>query len=198
MTLLPNGSPGTAQRGSIRAILRGMSLIARGRAEGMNCFGDSPRAILGSLIPGFGLMAGAAVEAFTQGDSGRALGGLLAPSVALLAPSVLSHELARYWGREAFWGRYIVAFNWCQWLLPIVAMILITTLTFLQASGVTGRGGMKLLIVGLAGYALWLNWFVARHGLALSAGRAGWFVAGVNLGTMALVVIPSLFGGTHK
>ncbi len=184
-----------APRGTMPAIVRGMFLLARGRAEGLNCFGDSPRAIIGSLIPGLGLVIGAMAEGWSEGLGFGAIGEMLAPICGLLAPAVLSHELARWWGREAFWGRYIVAFNWCQWLIPVVAMALITGLALLHLTGLAGANGVKLLIVCLAGYALWLNWFVARHGLALTPGRAIGFVLGVNLGTMLLVFVPALLAG---
>ena len=60
----------------------------------------------------------------------------------LLAPSVMSYELARLWGRDAFWNRYIVAFNWCQWLLPVIAFVLIVAL-------VSGAGRRHRRTVGL-------------------------------------------------
>jgi hypothetical protein len=102
-----------------------MVLIARGRAEGLNCFGDSPKAFLISLTPGLGFIVGGLVEGLSDGEGTRLATGVLVPLCALLAPAVLSHELARFWGRDAFWGRYIVVFNWCQWLLPVIASVLL-------------------------------------------------------------------------
>jgi hypothetical protein len=178
-------------RGSMPAIPRGMLLIARGRPEGLNCFRDTPRAFLYSLTPGLGILAGAAAQALAEGAGMRALAEIPGTLCVLLAPSVLSYELARLWGREAFWYRYIVAFNWCQWLLPAIGLLLVIGLTLARLAGLVGAGGIRVLIVGLAIYALWLNWFLARHGLALSAGRAVWLVIGVNLGTLAIVFVAS-------
>ena len=177
------------------AILRGMGLIARGRAEGLNCFGDSPRAFLGSLLPGLGFMAGAVIEGIADGEGAAALAGLLVPLCALLGPPVLSYELARLWGREAFWHRYIVAYNWSRWLLLVLLMTVLVGLTMGRMGGFLGQGGFRLGITVLAGYALWLNWFVARHGLALTGGRAALLVAGVNTGTLLLIFLPSLLAG---
>jgi hypothetical protein len=182
----------TLRRGSMPAVLRGMGLIARGRAEGLNCFGDSPKALLASLVPGFGFMMGAAIDGLANGQGASALGDMLGPLCALLAPPVLSYELARYWGRDAFWGRYIVAFNWCQWLLPLIGLLFVACLTAANLAGVAGQGGIEILVFGLACYALWMNWFIARHGLALSGGRAALFVGAVNLGTMVLAFGPVL------
>lgn len=173
-------------------VLRGMLLLARGRAEGLNCFRDTPRAFLGSLTPGLGFLAGAVVEGLLDGLGPRAFGEALAPLCALLAPPVLSYEIARLFGREAFWGRYIVAFNWCQWLLPVLGMVLLTALTLARQSGLSGGSGLKLAMAGFAGYALWLNWFIARNGLALTPLRAGVLVFAVNAGTVLLAFGPSM------
>jgi hypothetical protein len=47
-----------------------------------------------------------------------------------------------------------------------------------------------LFAICLGGYALWLHWFLARHGLALSGRRAALLVLGVNLGTALMVFGP--------
>jgi hypothetical protein len=39
---------------------------------------------------------------------------------------------------------------------------------------------------------MWLNWFIARHGLALTGWRAAGLVAAVNLGTIAIVFGPAI------
>jgi hypothetical protein len=181
----------TAPRRTMPPILQGVGLIARGRAEGLNCFRDSPLAYLGSLAPGLGLTIAAFVEGLSEGAGATALNEIPGTLCVLLAPSVLSYELARLWGREAFWHRYIVAFNWCQWLLPVIGFLLLVGLILLRAAGVNGQGGLRVLVVCLAGYALWLNWFLARHGLALSPWRAAGLVAAVNLGTIAIVFGPA-------
>jgi hypothetical protein len=43
---------------------------------------------------------------------------------------------------------------------------------------------------------LWLNWFLARHGLALTAWRAAGMVAAVNLGTVVLVLVPTMLASS--
>jgi hypothetical protein len=185
-------------RRTLPTILRGMGLIARGRAEGLNCFRDTPQAFLFSLAPGVGLLLGALIEGFAQGTASTAADEIPGTLCVLLAPSVLSYELARLYGREAFWNRYIVAFNWCQWLLPMIAFVLIALLAVAQAAGVGGPNGIRVLLVCLAGYAVWLNWFLARHGLALSVWRAVGLVAAVNLGTIAIVFGPTLLAASFQ
>lgn len=169
-----------------------MALLARGRAEGLNCFGDSVKAFLGSLIPGLGFMAGAVIEGLAEGRGAASFTDVLSPFCALLAPPVIAYDMARLWGREAFWYRYAVIFNWTRWLLIVLLLVMFMVLSLGGASGLIGRGGVRLVVIGLAVYALWLNWFIARHALALTGGRAALLVLGVNLGTLLLVAGPRL------
>jgi hypothetical protein len=180
-------------RRAMSPILRGVGLIARGRAAGLNCFRDTPQAFLYSLAPGLGIMVASVVEGVVEGNGARAVTELPGTLCVLLAPSVLSYEMARLCGREAFWNRYIVAFNWCQWLLPVLAFALLVCLSLAQLAGVNPATALPVLVVSLAGYALWMNWFLARHGLALSGWRAAGLVAAVNAGTMAIVFGPTFF-----
>jgi hypothetical protein len=143
-------------------------------------------------------MAAAVVEGLIEGASASAIGEIPGTLCVLLAPAVLSYEFARFWGREAFWNRYIVAFNWCQWLLPVIALVLLVCLSLAQLAGVDPETGLPVLVVSLAGYALWLNWFLARHGLALSGWRAAGLVAAVNAGTMAIVFGPTLIAAYFR
>jgi hypothetical protein len=117
---------------------------------------------------------------------------LLATIAVVLAPSVLSFELARLWGRQARWLRFATAFNWCQWLLPILASVLLLVLGMLLRAGLPENVMTGALMFGLGGYALWLHWFLARHGLALSGLRAALLVLAVNFGTALLVLAPRL------
>jgi hypothetical protein len=178
-------------RRTVPPILRGVGLVARGRAAGLNCFRDTPQAFLYSLAPSVGILAASVVEGITEGDGTNAMARIPGTLCLLLAPSVLSYEMARFWGREAFWSRYIVAFNWCQWLLPIILFVLAICLNLAQLAGVDPENGLPVMVLSLAGYALWLNWFLARHGLALSGWRAAGLVAAVNAGTIAIAFGPT-------
>jgi len=184
-------------RGTWPSVLRGIGLIARGRPVGLNCFRDTPRAVLYSLTPGAGILAAGVVEGFASGDEANALAQIPGSICILLAPAVLSFEVARIWGREAFWMRYIVAFNWCQWLISAVGIVLVTVLTAARAAGIQGPANLKTLLILLGFYAMWLNWFIARHGLALSPWRAAGLVAMVNLGTAIIVFGPMILASSN-
>jgi len=172
--------------------LLGMARLARGRVDGLEQFGDTPQTFLASLAPLLAFpIVGAALSLATEGVL-RALATLFATVVLQLAPAVLSHALARAWGREAQWLRYATAFNWCQWALPLAAMALLIVQQFAFRLGLPKGAANQMLIVGLAAYGLWLNWLLARHGLSLSRGRAAGLVALTNLGTIVLAVGPQV------
>lgn len=174
------------------AVLRGIALVARGRADGIDQFAATRQGFLASLAP---LIAFPLVGTFLlllNGGGVPAITDLLATIAVLLAPPILSFELARLWGRRVRWLRYATAFNWCQWLLPLLASILLMVLGTLQQAGLSGDAATAVLALGLGGYALWLHWFLARHGLALSPFRSAVLVVGVNLGTALMVLVPRL------
>jgi hypothetical protein len=183
-----------------RSILFGIFRVATGRADGLAQFGDTPEAFLGSLAPLVAFPLVGALLMLSQGEGLAALSDLLATFCALLGPAVVSYELARHWGRAALWTRFAVAFNWCQWAIPILAVGLVVLAGILLTLGVPSEVGVALVVAGLGGYGLWLHWFLARHGLGLGAGRAALLVVGVNLATVLLVLGPRLlvlaFGGS--
>jgi hypothetical protein len=179
--------------GSSRNALLGIVRVACGRADGLRQFTGTAQAFLASLAPliAFPLVGGALV--LLQGGRGWGWATeLMATLCALLAPPVLSFELARLWGREADWLCYATAWNWCQWAIPVIATILLVLVFPLLASGMSPSIAAAGVVAALGCYALWLHWFVARHALRLSVLRAALLVLAVNLGTLLLVVGPSL------
>jgi hypothetical protein len=146
-----------------------------------------------------GLLLAGLLEGASQGIGLlRVLALLLPPLCALLAPPILSYEFARLWKREDAWLRYAVALNWCQLILPFVAIALLLVLSVLGAVGLPPEAANVLLALSLGGYELWLHWFLARHGLRLSGGRAALLVFGVNLGTALIVFGPRLLLAGHE
>jgi len=183
-----------------RSILFGIVRIATGHADGLAQFGDTKDAFLHSLAPLVAFPVVGAMLLLIQGEALVALSDLLTTLCALLAPPVLTYEAARLWGRSAQWTRFAVAFNWCQWAIPVLAMILVVVAGMLLALGVPSSVGLVLVVIGLAGYGMWLHWFLARNGLGLGVGRAILLVLAVNLATITLAFGPRLvvtaLGGT--
>jgi len=177
-------------RGRTGSIVLGIVRLARGRADGMQQFGATRDAFLASLAPliAFPLVGGMLM--LLGGGGLNAVSDLLATLCALVAPLVLSFEVARLWRRQQFWLRFATAFNWCQWVIPIVGSVLLLVFGVLAALGLPRATARIGVLLGLLSYALWLHWFLARHGLGLSGPRALLLVLAVNLTTAMLVVGP--------
>lgn len=175
-----------------RSVLRGIYRVARFRPKGFAEFTASRQAFLNSLAPliAFPLVGGLLMLA--SGEGLDAVVDLLATLVALLAPPVISSFLATLWRREAAWLRYAVAFNWSQWAVPVVAVLILIAMGVLSRMGLSDRQAAIGALFGIAGYGMALHWFMARHGLGLGRGMATLAVIVINFGTVLLVVLPRL------
>jgi hypothetical protein len=179
------------------SIIVGMLRIARGRADGVGCFGGTVQSFLASLAPLIAFpLVGALLGLFTEGPR-RALTDLAMTICALLTPAVLSYELARFWGRTGAWFRFATAFNWCEWILPVLACLAMLPLSAAVNAGLSETEASLMLVGFLGAYGLWMHWFLARKALALSSLRAVLLVLIVNAGTVAAVMVPSLLASKH-
>ena len=188
-------SGGAPRPGSVPpafAILIGILRLARGRADGLAMFGNSVSHFSASLAPFIALPLAGGLLMFMAEPGWGPVGDLLASWCAVLAPLVLSWELARLWGRQDHWLRYATAFNWCVWALPVAWMVLLITFSIAAQLGLDEAVAQTALQGSLGFYALWLHWFIARHGLELSRARAALLVLVVNVGTGVLVLGPTL------
>lgn len=173
-------------------ILRGIFEIATGRPQGLARFGATPRHFLTSL---YVLMVVPALSALVMAarrgvDSAAII--LLLLACALLAPAVISHFIARAWGREALWLRFITAFNWSRFAIVCVFALMLVVTAVLIGLGVSRDSAAEFLVMAVSFYSLWLEWFLARHALRLSGPRAMLMVLGMNVGTFLLLAIPGL------
>ena len=173
-------------------VLLGILRLARFDAGGLAQFGTTTQAFLASLAPLIAFPLVGAALMLLHGDGLDALAEFLATLCSLLAPPVLSHLLAAAWRREGDWLRYATAFNWCQWVIPMAAAVLLLSAGIMIWAGLPNRIAAFMALAGLILYALVLHWFIARVGLRLSKLRAVLLVLGVNLGTGALVLLPVL------
>lgn len=171
-------------------VLLGMLRVARGRGDGLACFGGTRQSFLASLAPLLAFpLVGAGLSLFTEGVV-RALTGLAIAICALLAPAVISYELCRIWRKGEVWLRFATAFNWCEWILPAIACLLMVPLSVGLSAGLSEFAASTLLLVSLAAYGLWMHWFLARKALAISGGRAAMLVLLVNFGTACTLLGP--------
>jgi hypothetical protein len=170
----------------------GVARLARFRADGLAAFDATPTGLLNALAPWFAFALVGFVLVLVAGAPGTALGDLLGTLVALLTPAVLSHAIARLWGREAAWLRYAVAVVWCQWVMPPALLVALVVSGVLVAIGLPDQQAALVGALALLAYALALNFFIARRALSLSLWRTVALVAIVNVGTGALVTVPVL------
>ncbi len=193
MTERPFGPP--PRTSNLMALLR----LARGDRSGMQLFGANNSAFIASLIPLAALPIAVGFATMAKGEILHAITDLATALCVLLLPPVVSHAFARRWGREEAWARYAVAFNWTQFALSLLFMVLLTILGLLLGAGgpaPIGDGAASMLVLLClvpVAYGLWLQWFLARAGLDVSKGRAALLVLATCLGTMAVVLTHGAF-----
>ena len=177
---------------SRKNVLIGLWRVARGKPDGIAYFGGDAASFLSSLAPLLAFpLVGAVAGLFTEGP-GQALTDLAMTLCALLTPAVVSYELARFWQRTDAWVRFATAFNWCEWILPVLACLILVPLSVAITLGMNEDAASLILLGCLGSYGLWLHWFLARNALSLSGLRAAVLVFVVNLATVAVVMGPRL------
>jgi hypothetical protein len=170
-------------------LARGIALIAMFRREGFRLLTGSANEIVASLIPLlFLLIASGLVQTLDRPDASKAAALLAALSTVLL-PVVLSEALARLWRREAQWGRYIVAFNWCQWALTFFGAASLVAADLLGLVGIPQAVAVMAALAAFVVYQIALFWFMARRGLDLSRWRATLLVSIVEIATSGALVL---------
>ncbi|MBC7636694.1 MAG: hypothetical protein H7251_13935 [Acetobacteraceae bacterium] len=174
------------------SILRGMGQLARLRGAGITQFPTTRQAFFNSLAPWLALPLVGGVMLLLGGQFQAAIGNLLFAIVALLAPAVVSHALARWWGREAGWLRYAIAFNWCQWVITAGGLTGLLLGEIALQIGMPRNAVLIVLSLGFMGYAMAVQSTLASFALAITKLRAVGFIIMVNLVSLLLVLLPML------
>ncbi|SHJ65309.1 hypothetical protein SAMN02745194_03065 [Roseomonas rosea] len=166
-------APGVSLETQIVAGLRAASLLARGREEGLRFALLSMEGAARSFWAGvfcllpFLLVRALGTGAFLSGTLpieliGYVLGWVVFPLASL--------SLAEASGRGPLWPLFVAAWNWTN-LVQYGALLAATLLGGLLPPGFGGS-----LILAAFGYALWMEWFVAKSALRISGIRAALFV----------------------
>jgi hypothetical protein len=164
----------------IEAGLRGALLLARGRPDGLLLIDTSLAGAARSFwaaavcLPGF--LALRLLAWAETGGPGSGVGHGLAAELLGYACSwagfaLAALPLAEATGRRAEWPQFIAAWNWAN----VVQYLVLLALTVPAALGLPPLLAHGLGLAAL-GYALWLEWFVAKTALRVSSGRATAFV----------------------
>jgi hypothetical protein len=194
--ILPKRRAGGQGGGPIRRAGLGLFLIAIGRKEGFEDFGNTPDAYLASLAPlvAFDLVTG--VLAAASGAVRMAVLVALMVLCSWLAPAVISHPLCRRWGRAEVWPRYANILNWAQMLGFLVVSLASIVAKLFVGLGVPPALALNVMFLGLVAYAIWFQWFVARNVLALSRWRTVALLLAIVIGTNLLISVPLLASGS--
>ncbi len=179
----------------------GLLLIGASRPAGFAQFGATTEAFLASLAPLVALLivlSGVMGWSVKTGWSLNLLHWLyffLALLCGVLAPAVIGDLFCRLWDRRQNWALYANVLNCGQWLMMAVMIVLLPLASITVAFGLSPDDAVLLVLVAVTIYAMWFHWFVARHALNLSRGRAVLVMIGVVFGTGLIMQIPAYLGG---
>lgn len=186
-----------------RTLVGGIARLAFFNRSGFVAVGHTRQAFLASLAPVVAfVLVGAAVQSLS-GNWRLGLGSLLQSLVVVAGQPVLSHLIATRWGRQSQWLRYATAINWCQFAIPIVAMLFVTLALLAGSTLGPDDRGVYAVMGCILTYAVLLNGFIAWRGLDLPLWRAVLLVVLVTIGLGILVMVPefarlALMGGGLK
>ena len=174
------------------SILRGILLLARGRAAGISEFGNTTDALTASLAPLIAFPLVGSVMIAIGGQPGLAGIAFLSRLCGVLVLPVVTHAFARIFKREASWLCTATALNWSFWILIPLLLVAAFLGAALVTAGVSETRAEGAVIVLLAIYMLWLHWFIVRTGLKLSVWLAVLLVVVSNIAIGLMTFGPDL------
>lgn len=182
----------SGKMGSGRKILQGMLLLASGRREGITCFEGTPDAFGAAIAPQLAMLIVGLLQVFLVSDKLLGLTKILLSLCVVLLPAVVSQFYAHRWGRDVLWLRYITAATWCNWVVLLISLGATILAGVLFPAILTQPGFMGALVLSVAVYEMWLQWYVARVGLGLSRGRALLLYVSILASTLVLYALAAL------
>lgn len=160
------------KRGTLGSVMKGMMLLGVGDKEGLNCFSNSIDGFLASLAPQLACIVVGSVQIFFSPQHAIILTKLLLALCVLLLPAIVSQFFAQMWKKNDLWLRYITAATWSSWVVVILSMFCTVATMSFAPDFVQQPLFLELVAVGSALYECWIQWFIAKHGLAVSSLKA--------------------------
>lgn len=159
----------TAMPAGLQAAFR----LARGRPDGLVPLQAPGTSDMAVAARSFLALAACVPLEFLQGWINGTRGHVLAEDVMVatvgwLAFALVSHRIARNAKKAALWPRYIAAWNWCSLLQSVMLVAGLATAML----GLPDWLSQTLVLV-IVGWAVWLEYFVARLALDFSGLQAG-------------------------
>lgn len=153
--------------------------LAWGRPEGVVLVPDDRKTLVRSFwalpvcLP---LVIGSLIQPWLEtGITAHAAHSLARESIAFIVSWLLfveiTHRLAPMLGDAKRWGRFITVWNWCN----VVGQVLVFTGGLPDMFGAPAIASQASELITL-GWALWLEWYVARVVLGVTGFAAAWLV----------------------
>ena len=173
-------------------VLRGLFLLARGRAAGMADFANTSNSLTASIAPLIAFPLVGALLLIMKGDVTDGLISFTAQLCVALAPALITYEFARRWGREDVWLRTASALNWSFWMILPLLMLAAALGAMLVSLGVHDNIAEAMMIAVMGCYVMWLHWFIVRTGLNIGGWQAVLLVIVTNVAVGLLALGPDL------
>jgi hypothetical protein len=173
-------------------ILRGILLLARGKAAGIANFGNTTEALTAAIAP---LIAFPLVGSVINGLNGApltAIIGFLSRLCAVLAVTAATHQFARLTKRESLWIRTATALNWSFWIIVPLLGIAGLAGAIMVSAGLPLPTAEDILIGLMAAYLLWYAAFTIRAGLQLNIPKSLLLVAIAATLIIFLTIAPDM------
>jgi len=169
-------------------VLKGVLMLARGKAAGIAEFGNSNDALFASLAPLIAFPLVATVLISLAGQPALAVESFLSRLCVVLSVSVATQACAAAAGREALWVRTATALNWSFWLVIPLLLLAGFIGAIMVSAGIPETLSIQILLVAMGAYLFWYNWFTVRSGLQLRVMPA----VGIVVLTSMIVLILSI------
>lgn len=180
-------------RGAARGnVLKGMFLLARGRAVGLEEFGNSTNALAASVAPLIAFPLVGSVLLAANGDPKIAVLAFISRMCVVMALGLVTYEFARLWHRDEQWLRTVTALNWSFWILIPVLLIAGMCGAVLVSAGIAEKTAEDVMIGVIGAYLLWYHWFTVRNGLRIGFWAALLLVIVTNIIVGLLAMGPDL------
>jgi hypothetical protein len=173
-------------------VLRGMFLLARGRAAGLEEFGNSTNALAASVAPLIAFPLVGSVLLAVNGDPKIAVLAFISRMCVVMALGLVTYEFAHIWHRDEQWLRTVTALNWSFWILIPVLLIAGICGAVLVSAGIAEKTAEDVMIGVIGAYLLWYHWFTVRNGLRIGLWAALLLVIVTNIIVGLLAMGPDL------
>jgi hypothetical protein len=173
-------------------VLKGMFLLARGRAAGLEEFGNTSNALAASAAPLIAFPLVGSVLLAVNGDPKVAILAFISRMCVVMALSLVTYEFAHRMQRDETWLRTVTALNWSFWILVPLLLIAGICGAVLVSAGLKEKLAEQIMIALMGAYLLWYHWFTVRNGLRLGIWAAVALVVITNLVVGLLALGPDL------